>query len=329
MNVFLPLAQRKCAFIYQQPSLCESVVPWRRLFRVSQCENISWSRMRSLPCAVFQHVCRGFPAAGGGLPGWERLPGQQLRGPQSTQRAALLRVWPVPAVDLRQLGRGGTGDNFSQFVLAPCPCVKHRLTAVPFFCSAPSRAVAASRPGWWCVSVPTASASTTWAARSTTSRRIASSATRSHVRLARNGVQTHGARYAHERHSVVVVGVGGFFCYVFFVCYVFWVFFFPCVVFSASTSFSKKKRQQKIFVVTHIHRQCYNCIWCSSRSRRLLPENSKTSSTSCSFLLVPAIGRNQDSFFFPYVRLLGVYSCCSRKVRLAHYQCAWHWQLWP
>lgn len=225
-------------------SFLPSLLPSRGsllLFRSGHCVVFSQTSLR--PCLVFQHVRRWLPAAGGGLPGWERIPGQQLRGPQSAQRAALLRVGSVPAVDLRQLGGGETQDHILQLLSPSYWCAAAASDPAAVLLSAPSRAAAASRPGWWCVSVPTASASTTWAARSTTSRRIASSATRSRVRQARTGVRTHGARYAHERHSCLVFGAFLGFYWVILLA----MFFFMCYFFSASTYFLKSTREKPLW----------------------------------------------------------------------------------
>lgn len=51
-------------------------------------------------------MCRRLPTARSGVPGWERLPCQQLWGSQPTQRATILWVRAMSSVDLWQLGRG-------------------------------------------------------------------------------------------------------------------------------------------------------------------------------------------------------------------------------
>lgn len=75
------------------------------------CYDTGFNKVWSCGCScsvptVLQHMCRRFPAAGRGVPGWEWLSCQQLWGPQSAQRATVLWVGPVSTVDLWQLGRG-------------------------------------------------------------------------------------------------------------------------------------------------------------------------------------------------------------------------------
>lgn len=85
-----------------------------------------WQCGRSFSLStVLQHMCRRFPAAGRRVPGWERLSCQQLWGSQSAQRATVLWVGPVSAVDLRQLGRGKKNNGIKVIPRnsdSPNPC---------------------------------------------------------------------------------------------------------------------------------------------------------------------------------------------------------------
>lgn len=83
-------------------------------------------------------------------------------------------------------------------------------SCVPAVPSAPSRVEVVSRQGWSCVSVQTASGSMIWAARSTTSRQIVSSAIPSRAPLTPTGAQTPGARYARKRSSFLPFRIASF-----------------------------------------------------------------------------------------------------------------------
>lgn len=143
--------------------------------------------------AVFQHLCRRLPEAGGGLSGRHRTQQQLLRREGQTCRVQELRLRALPSVELRRLGRGEAQRDFASI---PSVFITDRKKKSSFSAfSALKPATGGGRLASWFVRGPMARGLTTTTATSWTSRPTWSSATCSPARALPLGTADPGNRY--------------------------------------------------------------------------------------------------------------------------------------